>query len=29
MGRPLHDITIYYHGTLIKNTPEDQSFIEH
>lgn len=26
MGRPLHDITIYYHGTLIKNTPEDQEF---
>jgi hypothetical protein len=29
MGRPLYDITIYYHGTLIKNTPEDWSFIEH
>jgi hypothetical protein len=26
MGRPLYDITIYYHGTLIKNTPEDQEF---
>jgi hypothetical protein len=26
MGRPLSDITIYYHGTLIKNTPEDSEF---
>jgi hypothetical protein len=26
MGRPLSDITIYYHGTLIKNTPEGSEF---
>jgi hypothetical protein len=26
MGRPLYDITIYYHGTLIKKTPEDLEF---